>query len=223
MADHLLAKRFGIIDYKSIEGQREFMDILLASTNRGKLIEIQDILKEYPFKLLTPDMLSLELEVEETGSTYRENAVLKAQAYARRSGLISLGDDTGLEVEALDGQPGIHSARFVPRRGARDADRRALLLQKLAGIPRPWAAHFVCVVAVAEPDGVLHTFEGACIGEIIPEERGEHGFGYDAIFWMAEHGCTMAELDMEVKNQISHRARAVRAAVPILLNLQNRK
>lgn len=198
------------------------MDILLASTNRGKLAEIQDILKDYPFKLSTPDRLSIELEVAETGSTYRENAVLKAQAYARRSGLISLGDDTGLEVDALDGQPGLHSARFVPRPGASDADRRALLLQRLSGIPRPWAARFVCVVAVAEPDGVLHTFEGECIGEIIPEERGEHGFGYDAIFWMPEHSCTMAELDMDRKNQISHRARAVQAAVPLLLRLMER-
>lgn len=198
------------------------MDVLIASTNPGKLVEIQDILQDLPFRLLTPDMLSLELDVEETGNSYYENAALKASAYARISGLVSLGDDTGLEVQALNGAPGLHSARFTGRPGSSDAERRALLLERLAGFPRPWTARFVSVVVVAEPDGTLHTAEGECRGEIIPEERGMYGFGYDAIFWMPEFGCTMAELDMKRKNQISHRALAVRAAVPILLRLQEK-
>jgi len=119
-------------------------------------------------------------------------------------------------VDALDGLPGLHSARFVARPDATDADRRQALLEHLRGKPRPWLARFRCWVAVVTPDGETHLAEGVCPGEIIPEERGQNGFGYDPIFYLPELGKTMAELSMDEKNRLSHRARAVRAAVPWL-------
>ncbi len=188
--------------------------LLLASTNPGKLLEIQDLLPG--FELLLPQQLGLELEVEETGQTYAENAGLKAGAYCQASGLPALADDSGLEVDCLDGAPGLHSARYAGRHDASDAVRRALLLRNLQGCPRPWNAHFHCTVAVALPDGRLFFADGDCPGEIIPLERGTNGFGYDPIFLLPELGLTMAELSRMQKNQLSHRARAVIAALPIL-------
>jgi XTP/dITP diphosphohydrolase len=194
-------------------------ELLLATTNRGKLREIQSLLQGIPLNLLTPDMLGLELEVAEDGHTYAENAALKARAYARASGLISLADDSGLEVDCLGGEPGLHSARYSPLPDASDADRRALLLARLAGLPEPWTARFCCVVALALPDGQVFLAKGTCEGRVIPQERGQGGFGYDPIFYFPELGRTMAELTHEEKNQISHRALAVRAALPTLHRL----
>jgi len=193
--------------------------ILIATTNPGKLVEIQDLLPG--FELALPRDLGIELDVEETGATYAENAGLKARAYCQASGLVTLADDSGLEVDALDGQPGLHSARYSPVPGARDPDRRALLLRNLSGHARPWTAHFHCTVAIGVP-GPDHTVrrvlfaEGDCYGEIIPAERGSNGFGYDPIFLLPELGVTMAELTREQKNTLSHRARAVIAALPVL-------
>ncbi len=188
--------------------------LLLASTNPGKLLEIQDLLPG--FDLLLPQNLGLNLAVEETGRTYAENAALKARAFCQASGLPALADDSGLEVDCLNGAPGLHSARYAARPGAGDADRRALLLRNLAGCPRPWLAHFHCTVAIAIPGGQVFFAEGDCQGEIIPEERGSNGFGYDPIFLLPELGLTMAELSRAQKNQLSHRARAVKAALPII-------
>jgi XTP/dITP diphosphohydrolase len=154
--------------------------------------------------------------------TYAENAALKAAAFARVTGLTALADDTGLEVKALNGAPGLHSKRFSTHPGATDADRRALLIERLASYPPPWEARFFCVVAVVDPRGEVFLSEGECQGEIISEERGHNGFGYDAIFLLEGIGLTMAELDLEHKNLVSHRARAVRAAIPILKTLLNR-
>lgn len=193
--------------------------LLIASTNRGKLREFQAILASEPYELFLPADLGIALTVEETGETYRENAELKARAYAQASGLITLSDDSGLEVQALNGAPGLHSARYAPQKGATDADRRAYLLENLRDKPRPWLARFVCTVAIATPQGKVFFTEGECPGEIIPEERGTHGFGYDPIFFFPERGLTMAELPPEEKNRISHRARAVLAAIPILRQL----
>ena len=193
--------------------------ILVATQNAGKLEEIQALLDDLPVELITPTQLDLDLAIAETGSSYAENAALKAVAYARASGLLSLADDSGLEVDALDGQPGLHSARFAPWPGASDADRRALLLEKLHLKPRPWSARFRCVVAVASPSGEVQFAQGICLGEVIPEERGANGFGYDPIFFIPEMRKTMAELDMAEKNTLSHRGRAVQAAVPILLKI----
>jgi XTP/dITP diphosphohydrolase len=193
--------------------------LLLASTNPGKLREMRALLKDLKVRLLSPKDLSLAIEVAETGATYAENAASKARAFALRSGLVSLADDSGLEVDALGGVPGLYSARYAPHPGATDADRRAYLLQQLQDQPRPWSARFRCTVAIALPSGEVHFTEGVCPGEIIPEERGRGGFGYDPVFLIPSLNKTMAELSMQEKNRISHRALAVRAAIPLLRGL----
>jgi XTP/dITP diphosphohydrolase len=193
------------------------LKLLLASNNQGKLKEMCSLLDDFPAQLVTPSEIGLALEVEETGKTYTENAVLKAQAYASAAHLPVLADDSGLEVDALGGAPGIYSARFSSKQTATDEDRRLYLLERLSGKPRPWIAKFRCVVALVDRSGIVHCAEGECAGEIIPEERGDSGFGYDPIFLLPELGQTMAELGMEQKNQLSHRARAVHAARPMLL------
>jgi XTP/dITP diphosphohydrolase len=193
--------------------------LLLATGNPGKLREFRALLMDLEAQLLAPGDLDLDLEVEEKGHTYAENAAHKARTYALRSGLVSLADDSGLEVAALDGAPGLFSARFAPHSGATDADRRALLLGQLQPHPRPWKARFRCTVAVATPDGAVHLTGGICPGEIIPQERGQAGFGYDPIFLVPGVGKTMAELSMAEKNQLSHRSRAARAAIPLLKDL----
>jgi XTP/dITP diphosphohydrolase len=191
--------------------------LLLASGNPGKLIEIRALLSGIDLELIVPAQLSLQLDVKEDGQTYAENAARKGLAYAGASGLLTLADDSGLEVEALHGQPGIHSARYAPQANATDADRRAYLLQHLAGVARPWKASFHCVIALVQPDLSIAYTEGICLGEIIPDERGQNGFGYDPIFYMPEFGRTMAELTMEEKNLASHRARAVKQVRPELM------
>lgn len=193
--------------------------LLIASGNIGKLREIQAILDGFPIELLLPGQINLQLEVEEDGSTYAENAAKKALAYTEASQMIVLADDSGLEVDVLGGQPGLYSARYAPWPGATDADRRRYLLQNLQGHPRPWTAHFHCTVAIATPQGALYYAEGDCPGEILPEERGTNGFGYDPLFYIPELASTMAELSMEQKNRLSHRARAVKAALPVLREL----
>lgn len=190
--------------------------LLIASNNKGKLQEFQEIYKDQNFELATPEQIDLVLEVEETGNSYAANAELKARAFALASGLFTLADDSGLEVDALNGEPGIHSARYSGLPGATDADRRKILLQNLAGFPRPWTARFRCVIALVTPAGQVHFVEDTCPGEIIPEERGANGFGYDPIFLMPQGGLTMAELSSQEKNRLSHRGRAARAAIPML-------
>jgi len=193
--------------------------LLLATNNQGKLRELRAILADLPLELVTPADIRLELDVPEDGSTYAENASKKALAFALASGLTALADDSGLEVDALHGAPGLYSARYSTKPGASDADRRAFLLQNLRGQPRPWSARFRATVAVAGPEGSVQIVEGTCEGEVIPEERGAGGFGYDPIFFLPELGKTMAELPEETKNRLSHRARAVQAAKPILMRL----
>ena len=183
--------------------------LLIATNNPGKLSEITDLLKSLPVRLASPRDLGIDLDVDEIGKTYEENARLKAAAFAQAAGMAALADDTGLEVDALGGAPGLHSKRYAPEADATDADRRQRLLKNLKKYPRPWSARFVCSVALALPEGGLQTAFGACEGEIIPEERGTQGFGYDSIFLFREYGKTMAELDLGVKNRISHRAKAV--------------
>ena len=193
--------------------------LLLATNNTGKVREIQAMLDEIDVTLVTPKALALRIEVEEDGVTYAENAAKKARIFANASGLMTLADDSGLEVEALAGAPGLFSARYAPQPGATDADRRAYLLRQLQGLPHPWRARFQCTVALATVTGEMYFAEGSCLGEIIPQERGRSGFGYDPIFLIAELGRTMAELTMEEKNRVSHRAGAVKAVKPILLSL----
>ena len=191
--------------------------LLVATGNLGKLSEIQSLLDGIRISLLTPDRIGVNLQVEETGNSYEENASLKAHAFAHASGLITMADDSGLEVDALAGQPGIRSARFSPLQDATDADRRAFLLDLLRDHTRPWKAHFHCTVAIVTPEDKIYFAQGNCPGEVIPEERGTNGFGYDPIFLLNDVGLTMAELSMNEKNCLSHRARAVKAAIPILL------
>lgn len=190
--------------------------LLIATNNKGKVIELQDLLKDTGIELVTPADINLNLEVEEDGATYAENASKKAIAFAHASGLISLADDSGLEVDALDGAPGLYSARYHPKPGANDADRRAYMIENLRGKPQPWKAHFHATIAIAIPNQDVHIVEGNCYGEIIPEERGTGGFGYDPIFLFSELNKTMAELEMEEKNRLSHRAKAVMNAIPFL-------
>ena len=212
-------------------------NLLITTNNKGKVVELQELLKDTDIQLLTPADIHLDLDVHEDGSTYAENAAKKAIAFAQASGLISLADDSGLEVDALDGAPGLYSARYGSTNGGKlsDAGRRQFLLQNLKGNPRPWTARFHATIAVAIPEPLwsqaarrlklqeqapgLHMFEGYCPGEIIPEERGAGGFGYDPIFLLPELGKTMAELSMDEKNRLSHRARAVMNAQPVLKKL----
>lgn len=195
--------------------------LLIASSNPGKLNEFQGILQGLGVNLVLSADIAVKIKVEEDGTTYYENALKKAQAYCAASGLITIADDSGLEVDALAGAPGLHSARYSPKPGATDADRRQYLLQQLVNHPKPWSAHFHCTLIIALPDGSHHTFEGNCYGEVIPQERGEHGFGYDPIFLLPDRNLTMAELPEEEKNRISHRGRATQAALPTLKKILN--
>jgi len=193
--------------------------LLVATNNPGKVREYEALLTGLPLTLTYLAKEGVDIEVEETGSTFAENARLKAAAYARASGLLTLADDSGLEVDALGGEPGTRSARYAGQ-GASDEDRYRLLLNKLEGLP--WerrTARFRCVIAIATPQGEARTAEGTCEGGIAFDPRGEHGFGYDPVFYMPEHGQTMAELEPEVKNRISHRARAAEGARRILQEL----
>lgn len=212
------ARRWGV---ERVEEEKK-IPILVGSNNRGKLKEIEMILKEAAFfdqlEFHLPADLGILLDVDETGSTYAENAVLKVEAFFKAAKeklkeFIVLADDSGLEVDVLNGQPGIRSARYAPFPNATDADRRHYLLQELKDKEQPWEAKFHCAIAMITPDGLLHLFEGACHGRILPEERGENGFGYDPIFLLPDINLTMAELTDEEKNKTSHRGRALHASM----------
>jgi XTP/dITP diphosphohydrolase len=190
--------------------------LLLATNNQGKLAELRSLLDGLDLDLQSPSDLGIKVHVQERGTNHLENAVLKAAIFAQASKTWALADDSGLEVEALDGAPGIYSARYAPQPDANDQDRRRYLVQNLGDYPRPWKAAFQSVVALVGPEGSPIVTRGSCPGEIIPEGRGEGGFGYDRIFQLEEMGLTMAELDLDQKNQLSHRALAVRKLIPVL-------
>jgi XTP/dITP diphosphohydrolase len=190
--------------------------ILIATQNPGKIREISEILFSLNLQLLTPSDLSLSINPQETGSSYAENARIKALAYRDAANMAVLADDSGLEVDLLNGAPGVISARYAPGENATDADRRAYLIENLKGFPHPWKAHFHCTAIMAAPGGLFIETTGICHGMIIPEERGTGGFGYDQIFYLPEHQSTMAELPSTIKNKISHRARALMAMIPFL-------
>jgi XTP/dITP diphosphohydrolase len=194
--------------------------LLLASGNPGKLVELRALLKPLEVELIDPQARDLNLHIEETGQTYQQNALLKATRYAQATACWTLADDSGLEVDALDGAPGLHSNRMMGP-GHSDADRRQHLLKLLQPHPRPWTAHFHCAAALVCPDGQQVTAQGICPGKIIPTERGHNGFGYDPIFLVDDYEKTMAELTTAEKNQVSHRARAVQALLPELHRLQD--
>ncbi len=195
--------------------------LLLATTNPGKIAELKSLLSDLEhWRLLVPEDLKLKLQVEENGDSYAENARLKAQAYALASKLPALADDSGLEVAALMGAPGLHSARFSPKKGASSADRRQLLIAKLNNFPRPWKAKFLSTVCLVLANGETFYSQGECSGEIIPNERGIMGFGYDSIFLIEKRLQTMAELTMSEKNKLSHRAIAMQEMKNRLISLR---
>jgi XTP/dITP diphosphohydrolase len=191
--------------------------LLLGTNNEGKVLEYRALLEGIPFELVTPEELGIAVEVEETGNSFEENASLKARAFAAESGLLTLADDSGLEVDALAGEPGVRSHRYGGK-GATDEQLVNYLLAKLTGIPlQKRTARFRCVIAIATPDGKLTLRQGECRGVITFEPRGAGGFGYDPVFLFPSLSKTMAELTMEEKNQLSHRAMAAKEAKKVLM------
>jgi XTP/dITP diphosphohydrolase len=190
--------------------------LVIATGNPGKFSEIAAHLEGLSALLLPLDRVGPVKLPPESGESFQENARLKAAAVAEASGFIAVADDSGLEVDALGGRPGVLSARYAGL-GASDADRNALLLQELRATPEPLrTARFRCVIAIAEPDGTVRFAEGHCEGRITQVPRGSHGFGYDPIFEIPWLGRTLAEVDPAVKNRLSHRALALREAREIL-------
>ena len=186
------------------------MKLVLASKNPVKLRELQEILGSLGVEVLLESQVGLDLEVEETGTTFEENAFLKADTVMKASGLPAIADDSGLVVDALNGAPGVYSARFGGKES--DAARTALLLEKLEGVPaEKRTARFVSAIACRLPDGRTVTAKGSCEGVVADAPRGQGGFGYDPVFLVPSLGKTFAELSAEEKNQISHRGAALRA------------
>jgi XTP/dITP diphosphohydrolase len=198
--------------------------LVLASTNPHKIAEFRALLAGAPFELLSPADLGVTVQVEETGDTFDENAILKALAYAEATGLLALADDSGLEIDALGGAPGVHSARWAGVDTSYE-ERFRLLEQCLAGIPdEQRTARYRCAIALAEPAprGLYAVVSGTLEGRIARTPRGTEGFGYDPIFFLPERGKTVGELTAAEKNSISHRARAAAAAQPLLARLARR-
>ncbi len=195
--------------------------LLIATNNKGKLKELGSLLGDIPAELLSLEDVGIDFDVDETGSTFEENATLKAAAYARMSRMLTLSDDSGLEVDALNGEPGVRSSRYAGE-GATDADRIAFLLRKLnnSGVPpADWTARFRCVVALASPKRLIGLHSGECAGRIVEIPRGDNGFGYDPVFLLTDRRKTMAELTTEEKNGVSHRSKATRKAAGALKGL----
>jgi XTP/dITP diphosphohydrolase len=193
--------------------------LLLATSNPGKIREYRFLLDILGYQITTLAEEGIAKAVIESGSNYEQNARLKAVTYAELSQLTALADDSGLEVDALNGEPGVKSARFAGE-AATDAEKVSLLLAKLNNVP--WerrTARFKCVIAIASPGGRAEVCYGECHGMIALEAKGENGFGYDPIFFLPEIGKTMAEIPFEMKNQISHRARASQKARQVLQRL----
>lgn len=182
-------------------------EVVVATNNPGKILEIREILKDLPYQVLPIRTLDENFSVEEDGLTYAENAIKKARYAVLCTGRLAIADDSGLEVDALGGIPGMYSARFGGQHLSQ-TEKNVLLLQKLAD-STDRSARFRCVIAVVSPQGEVETMEGICEGRIGTEERGTFGFGFDPIFIVPEYQSTMAELDPEVKNRISHRAKAL--------------
>ena len=187
--------------------------IVLATTNPGKIAEIAEALAEFGFEVAGLEAIDGQEPVEETGATFEDNARLKAETYSLRTPLPVLADDSGLEVDALRGAPGVQSARYGGE-GLDDPGRNQLLLRELQGTPTERrGARFRCVLAVARGGRTLSTFQGVVEGRIAPEPRGANGFGYDPVFFHAALGCTFGEIPRAEKQKLSHRGQALRAFV----------
>lgn len=189
--------------------------ILIATHSKGKFPEIKKILEGLPFKIVNLDDVGIDFEVEETGKTFKANAILKARTYGKITGLLTLAEDAGLEVDALNGAPGVYSARYCP---GSDEDRYRLLLRNLRGIPaKKRIARFKAVVAIFDPKtNKVRTCQGIFEGRVATEPKGEHGFGYDPVFYIPGLKKIAAGLTTEEKNKISHRGKAWRKARKIL-------
>lgn len=197
------------------------MEIVAATKNIGKINEIRKALEKIDVKVLSMDELGLEIDVDEDGKTYSENAIKKAVEVAKKSGKFSLADDSGLEIDALNGRPGINSSRFAGI-NADDRERNLKILEMMKDVPNgKRGARFRCVMAIATPEGKTFTCEGVCEGGIAEGIRGDKGFGYDPIFIILEYGKTFGELGPEIKNKISHRAKALEKAKKILMKCQS--
>lgn len=192
------------------------MPLLIATNNLGKVREFRALLSD--ISIVSPTDLDLELEVEETGESFEENATIKARAFAAASNLIALADDSGLEVDALEGRPGVRSARYGGP-GLDDTGRCRHLLEALQAFEEPTqrSARFRCTIVAVAPDGRTCRASGTCEGRIATRRSGAEGFGYDPVFFLPSHQKTMAQIAAETKNQISHRANALRAIRPLLL------
>lgn len=194
--------------------------LILATNNAGKVAEYRALLADCGWEIVTPADLGLELDVDESGTDYRANAKIKAEAFAKESGLLALADDSGLEIDALGGRPGPLSARYGG--GRTDEERFERVLSEMKGMPpEKRQARFRCVIALADPSGKVQFADGECEGLIAEEPRGSNGFGYDPIFYLPERGLTIAELSWEEKNKISHRGRAARNACDLLKEMVN--
>jgi len=194
---------------------------LVATKNKGKLKEIEEILAGLPFEVVSMEQAGIDKDIEEYGTTFEENAMIKAKELHRLTGEMVMADDSGLEVDYLNGAPGIYSARFAGE-GATDEDKNKKLLELLEGVPfEKRSARFVCVIAVVFPDGRSFTVKGTCDGYIGFEPQGTNGFGYDPLFFLPEYNMTTAQLDPDEKNKISHRGKALKAMVEKLKKYEN--
>lgn len=192
------------------------MDIVVATNNKGKLAEVKKILSGY--NVLSQSDVGADIEVEETGTTYEENAFLKADAIRKFTDKLIIADDSGLEVDVLDGAPGLYSARYAGENTTPDQGMEKLLENLKPYSPEEKTARFICCIVLVEPDGTKHSFCGTCDGHIIDEKRGGAGFGFDPIFVADGYDVTFAQMDSEEKNQISHRKKALEALKTYLDN-----
>lgn len=200
-----------------------FGRILFATENEGKMREVRMILADLGIEILSLKKAGFRSEAEENGTTFEENAVIKATEIMKKSGEVVLADDSGLEVDALNKEPGIYSARYMGHDTSYHIKNRSLIerLEGKQGSER--SARFVCAIAAVFPDGRVLTTRGTMEGEIGYEERGENGFGYDPIFYLPEYGCSSGELPLEIKNQLSHRGKALRLMKEELRKLREEK
>ena len=193
--------------------------IVFATTNEGKVKEIKEILKDFPIEVVSMKEMGITADIEENGATFEENSLIKARALVKLTGLPALADDSGLEVDYLNGEPGIYSARYL----GRDTDydyKNNYIIDKLSGAKgEERSARFVCVISLVLPDGREFVERGVVEGLIGYEQKGENGFGYDPIFYLPEYGKTSAELPPEEKNKISHRGKALTAMKKLIVTL----
>lgn len=196
------------------------MKLLIATNNAHKIEEFKEIFADLPMEITFPRQEGLDLDPEETGETFAENAIIKATAFSQMTGFTTIADDSGLEVDALDGEPGVYSARYGDTPKDAHQQRYELVLEKMRDVPdEARSARFRCSLAIVTPQMVIDVVDGVVEGRIARTPIGENGFGYDPIFFVPELGATMAQLSSDEKHRISHRGKAARAALPILEKL----